>query len=216
MDGLAGFDPPKMLKTRSRPDSESFEKSSTGRAWMGSPTGITWRRNLIRMSFDLFDSRIKSTCTGWTYWRLEAREHWKRFQSNTMVLLTENHIELLFMLLLYLSSGPLLPFFFHWIFHLLGMLLGQLFYLRYLGTDAVTKTDEFSENFETAIDPPLIFGTSCCKFLSISHRQKVHHIHIEIFANLQPEEIHFDSVSTNKTKWPRQVRELILDSDSEI
>ena len=54
MDGLAGFDPPKMLKTRSRPDSESFEKSSTGRAWMGSPTGITWRGNWIRMSFDIY------------------------------------------------------------------------------------------------------------------------------------------------------------------
>ena len=34
------------------------------------------------------------------------------------------------------------------------MLMGQFFYLRYLGTDAVTKTDEFSEKFETAIDPP--------------------------------------------------------------
>ena len=33
------------------------------------------------------------------------------------------------------------------------MLLGQLFYLRYLGTDAVTETDEFSEKFETAVDP---------------------------------------------------------------
>ena len=31
-----------------------------------------------------------------------------------------------------------------------------------------------------------------------SHRQKVHHIHIEIFVNLQPEEIHFYSDSTKK------------------
>ena len=42
MDGFDGLDPPKMLKTRSSPDSESFEKPSTGRAWIGSPTGITW------------------------------------------------------------------------------------------------------------------------------------------------------------------------------
>ena len=32
------------------------------------------------------------------------------------------------------------------------------------GTDGVTKTDEFSEKFLTAFDPPLIFGKSCCAF----------------------------------------------------
>ena len=76
MDGLAGFDPPKILKTRSRPDSESFEKSSTGRAWMGSPTGITWRRNLIRMSFGIFDSEsILPVQAGHTEdWRQENTE----------------------------------------------------------------------------------------------------------------------------------------------
>ena len=31
------------------------------------------------------------------------------------------------------------------------------------------KTDEFSENFQTAFaPPPLIFGKSCCKFVSMS------------------------------------------------
>ena len=29
-----------------------------------------------------------------------------------------------------------------------------------LGTNGVIKTDEFSEKFETAVDPPLIFGFS--------------------------------------------------------
>ena len=74
----------------------------------------------------------------------------------------------------------------------------------------------FRNSYKRPLTTLLIFRKSCCKFLSISHRQKVHHIHIEIFANLQPEEIHFDSVSTNKTEWPRQVREVISDSDSEI
>ena len=32
-----------------------------------------------------------------------------------------------------------------------------------LGTDGDTKTDEFSEKFQTAFDP-LIFGKSCCGF----------------------------------------------------
>ena len=34
----------------------------------------------------------------------------------------------------------------------------------YLGKDGVSKTDEFSEKFQTAFDPPLIFGKSCCAF----------------------------------------------------
>ena len=33
------------------------------------------------------------------------------------------------------------------------------------GTDGVTKTDKFSEKFQTAFDPPpLIFGKSYCGF----------------------------------------------------
>ena len=32
------------------------------------------------------------------------------------------------------------------------------------GTDGDTKTDEFSEKFQTAFDPPLIFGKSYCGF----------------------------------------------------
>ena len=31
-------------------------------------------------------------------------------------------------------------------------------------TDGVSKTDEFSEKFQTAIDPPLIFGKSYSRF----------------------------------------------------
>ena len=30
-----------------------------------------------------------------------------------------------------------------------------------------TKLDEFSEKFQTALDPPLIFGKLCCKFFMI-------------------------------------------------
>ena len=37
-------------------------------------------------------------------------------------------------------------------------------YLPCLGTPGPTKTDEFSEKFETAFDPPLIFGKSYCGF----------------------------------------------------
>ena len=33
-----------------------------------------------------------------------------------------------------------------------------------LGTGGPTKTDEFSEKFQTAYDPPLIFGKSYCGF----------------------------------------------------
>ena len=36
--------------------------------------------------------------------------------------------------------------------------------IRHLGKDGVSKTDEFSEKFQTAFDPPLIFGKSCCAF----------------------------------------------------
>ena len=33
------------------------------------------------------------------------------------------------------------------------------------GKDGISKTDEFSEKFQTAFDPPpLIFGKSCCAF----------------------------------------------------
>ena len=34
--------------------------------------------------------------------------------------------------------------------------------MQVLGTDGPTKTDEFSEKFQTT--PPLIFGKSCCGF----------------------------------------------------
>ena len=33
-----------------------------------------------------------------------------------------------------------------------------------LGTIEATKTDVFSEKFQTAFDPPLIFGKSYCRF----------------------------------------------------
>ena len=33
-----------------------------------------------------------------------------------------------------------------------------------LGKDGVPKIDLFSEKFQTAFDPPLIFGKSCCAF----------------------------------------------------
>ena len=33
-----------------------------------------------------------------------------------------------------------------------------------LGMPLPTKRDEFSEKFQTAFDPPLIFGKSCCGF----------------------------------------------------
>ena len=36
--------------------------------------------------------------------------------------------------------------------------------LGLLGTGGCTKTDEFSEKFQTAFDAPLIFGKSCCNF----------------------------------------------------
>ena len=37
--------------------------------------------------------------------------------------------------------------------------------LYHKGKDGVSKTDEFSEKFQTAFDPPpLIFGKSCCAF----------------------------------------------------
>ena len=32
------------------------------------------------------------------------------------------------------------------------------------GKSGVTKSDEFLEKFQTAFDPPLIFGKLCCKF----------------------------------------------------
>ena len=34
----------------------------------------------------------------------------------------------------------------------------------FLGKDPATKLDEFLEKFQTAFDPPLIFGRLCCKF----------------------------------------------------
>ena len=36
--------------------------------------------------------------------------------------------------------------------------------MQVLGTDCPTKTDEFSEKFQTTPPPPLIFGKSCCGF----------------------------------------------------
>ena len=33
-----------------------------------------------------------------------------------------------------------------------------------LGRDGHTKTDDFLEKFQTAFDPPFIFGKSCCGF----------------------------------------------------
>ena len=41
--------------------------------------------------------------------------------------------------------------------NLLGVLLP-------LGKDPATKSDDFLENLQTAFDPALIFGISCCKF----------------------------------------------------
>ena len=45
---------------------------------------------------------------------------------------------------------------------ILGKLISLIF--KSLGTDGPTKTDEFSEKFQTAFDPPLIFGKSYCGF----------------------------------------------------
>ena len=39
------------------------------------------------------------------------------------------------------------------------------------GTGNDTKTDEFLEKFQTAFDPPLIIGKSCCNFFKL-HAQK--------------------------------------------
>ena len=36
--------------------------------------------------------------------------------------------------------------------------------VSHLGKGGYTKTDEFLEKFQTAFDPPLIFGKSCCAF----------------------------------------------------
>ena len=37
-----------------------------------------------------------------------------------------------------------------------------------LGTGGASKTDELFEKFQTALDPPLIFGKSDCNLFSIS------------------------------------------------
>ena len=36
----------------------------------------------------------------------------------------------------------------------------------WLGTGNATDTDELSEKFQTAFDPPLILGKSCCNYFS--------------------------------------------------
>ena len=46
--------------------------------------------------------------------------------------------------------------------------------LSYLGKGNPTKTDEFSDKFQTAFDPPLIFGKSYCGF-----RDKSAYVHME-------------------------------------
>ena len=43
-----------------------------------------------------------------------------------------------------------------------GLILGNG--MGYLGTPTPSKTDEFSEKFQTAFDLPLIFGKLCCNF----------------------------------------------------
>ena len=43
-----------------------------------------------------------------------------------------------------------------------------------IGTPAITKTDEFSEKFQTTFDPPLIFGKLYCGF-----RDKSAYVHME-------------------------------------
>ena len=44
-----------------------------------------------------------------------------------------------------------------------------------LGKPVPTKTDEFSEKFQTAFDPPpLIFGKSCCRFFKKLYSLKNH------------------------------------------
>ena len=41
-----------------------------------------------------------------------------------------------------------------------------------LGKGGATKSDEFSEKFQTAFDPPLIFGKLYCNFFSENVRKK--------------------------------------------
>ena len=50
-----------------------------------------------------------------------------------------------------------------------GILLATLIEQR-LGTLTPSKTDEFSEKFQTAFDspPPLIFGKLCCKIFKVA------------------------------------------------
>ena len=43
-----------------------------------------------------------------------------------------------------------------------------------LGKHPLSKTDEFSEKFQTAFDPPLIFGKSCCGFFIMLYSLKNH------------------------------------------
>ena len=48
--------------------------------------------------------------------------------------------------------------------------------LASLGKLSPSKTDEFSEKFQTAYDPPpppLIFGKLCCKFFSEIHDRSI-------------------------------------------
>ena len=70
-----------------------------------------------------------------------------------MVLLTENHIELLFMLLLYLSSGPFVALFLSLNLSFVGDAFGTVFLFEVLRDGCRNQTDGLSEKFETA------FGT---------------------------------------------------------
>ena len=63
-----------------------------------------------------------------------------------------------------------------------------------LGTHSPSKTDEFSEKFQTAFGPPLIFGKSYCVFFGIHDRRTVYN-----GKNLQYKFLEFQNFSENSS-----------------